>query len=140
MTSIVKSYRDVQVWQKARMLVSEIYKITAQFPKEETYGLTSQLRRAIISVPSNIAEGSSKGSTREYLRFLSISYGSLCEVETQLYLAFDLDFITEIQLQTLLEKTNELGRMTHGLIRSLEQKISSPNSELRTPNSYATQN
>lgn len=139
MSGSVKSYRDLQVWQKARVLVSEVYKISGSFPREEMYGLTSQLRRAVVSVPSNIAEGSSKGSTREYIRFLNISYGSLCEAETQLYLAFDLGFITMEQLEELLNKTNELGRMTHGLLRALEQKVTLPNSELRTPNSaYAS--
>ncbi len=131
MNNVVRSYRDLQVWQKSRILVSDIYKLSSAFPKEEMYGLTSQMRRAAISIPSNIAEGSSKGSTREYLRFLSIAYGSLCELETQLYLAQDLGFIAPDAINLILEKTNEIGRMINGLSRALEQKLT----ELRTLNS-----
>ena len=129
-TEAIQSYRDLHVWQKARVLVRVVYEVSATFPKEETYGITSQLRRAAISVPSNLAEGSSKGSTPEFLRFISISYGSLCELETQLYLSADLGFITQQACDELLEKTSEIGRMLNGLKRSLKQST-----ELRTLNS-----
>ena len=133
MQNKVNSYRDLQVWQKARLLVKDIYLITKSFPKEELYGLTSQIRRACISVPSNLAEGSSKGSTKEFLRFISIAYGSLAEIETQLYLACDLEYICSNNLDALIEKTSEIGRMLNGLDRSLNQRLNP--TELRTPNS-----
>lgn len=129
----VQSYRDLQVWQKARILVKEIYQLSSAFPKEEMYGLTAQIRRAVISVPSNIAEGSSKGSTKEFLRFLSIAYGSLAEVETQLYLAADLYYTDANKVETAIEMTAELGRMINGLDRSLQARLNT--TELQTPNS-----
>lgn len=128
MSNDVQSYRDLKVWQKARLLVTTIYQLSASFPREELYGLTSQIRRASISVPSNIAEGSAKGSTREFIRFVGIAYGSLAEIETQLFLATDLKYITDEALQTALVETAEIGRMLNGLQRSLETKIT----ELRT--------
>lgn len=124
----VQSYRDLKVWQKGRTLVSRIYQASSQFPQTEMYGLTSQIRRAAISIPSNLAEGSAKGSTREFMRFIGIAYGSLAEVETQLFLASDLSFITASEREALLEETSELGRMLNGLLRSLESKVT----ELRT--------
>ena len=129
--TIVKSYQDLLVWQKARILVSDVYILTQTFPQDERFGLTSQLRRAIISVPSNIAEGSSKRSTKEFLRFLNIAYGSLAEVETQLFLAQDLGYLLEAQTNPLLEKSSQIGRMLNALMNKLEHKIT----ELRTPNS-----
>ncbi len=134
--NIVKSYQDLLVWQKGRRLVAAIYTVTSHFPTDEKFGLTSQIKRAAISIPSNIAEGSSKRSTKEFIRFLNIAYGSLCEVETQLFLAQDLGFLVhEESLKPLLDDTAELGRMINGLIRSLNQRINTLNSELQTPNS-----
>lgn len=109
--------------------VKAIYEIISHFPKEELYGLSSQLKRSAISIPSNIAEGSSKRSTREFIRFLNISYGSLAEAETQLYLAIDLGFVSQEKVKPLFLEAEELGRMLNGLINSLESKL---NSELRT--------
>ncbi len=133
MVDKVQSYRDLQVWQKARVLVKEVYTVSQGFPKEELYGLTSQIRRASVSIPSNIAQGSSKGSTREFLRFLSMAYGSLSEVETQLYLACDLQYFSEQKLEMLMNMTAELGRMLNGLDRSLHARLHP--TELRTLNS-----
>ena len=84
-------FRDLKIWQKARTLNKDIYKVSKTFPKEELYGLTSQIRRASISVPSNISEGSGYDSDAQFLRYLYIALGSLCEVETQLYLSSDID-------------------------------------------------
>ncbi len=122
---MIESYQKLAVWQKSIDFVTYIYNITQIFPKEEAYGLTAQMRRAAISIPSNIAEGRSKRSTRDYLRFLSISYGSLAELETQLIIAEKLRYITpEIQEQMLM-KTAEIGRMLNGLIKGLEKKLNS---------------
>jgi len=86
----LKNYKELKVWQKSYKLCLEIYRITAKFPKEERYGLTSQIRRSVVSIPSNIAEGYGRKTTRDYIRMLYISYGSICELETQILLAGDL--------------------------------------------------
>jgi four helix bundle protein len=108
------SYRDLIAWQKAMVLVREIYCATQGFPKEERYGLMSQLRRAAVSVPSNIAEGQARYSRREFHHFLNNARGSLAEVETQIMLANDLGHLKDAD--TLLLKTSELGRILNGLI------------------------
>ncbi len=135
----IKSYRDLDVWKKSVLLVTEIYKITANFPKEEIYGLTSQIKRSAVSVPSNIAEGRGKRSTREFIRFLNIAYGSLCELETQLIIASNLALLKTNDLETLLNASGEIARMLNGLINSLEDKFSSPESRIPNPeSSYAS--
>ena len=91
----MKDYRELIVWQKAMDLVEAIYRTTARFPKEELYGLTSQIRRAAVSIPSNIAEGQARNTTRDFLHFLAIAYGSLKEVETQVLIAERLGYIDE---------------------------------------------
>ncbi len=118
----IKNYQDLQVWQKGRALVSIIYKITHDFPKHEQYGITQQIQRAAVSVPANIAEGSSKRSTAEFIRFLNIAYGSLSEVETFLFLSKDLGYIDDDELSYAIDLTSELGRMLNGLINKLEEK------------------
>lgn len=117
----ILSYRDLEVWRKARILVTQIYELTKKFPKEELYGLTNQMRRAAISVPSNIAEGKSRRATKDYMRFLDIAYGSVAEVETQLYLTIDLKYATEKEIDVLILGYAEVGRMLNGLIASLEK-------------------
>lgn len=116
----MKSYRDLIAWQKAMLMVTEIYKITADFPNEEKFGLTSQLRRAAVSVPSNIAEGCSRNSDGEFKQFLGIARGSISEIETQLLIAINLGFIKD-QPQ-VLNATEEVGRIISGLIRSMSTK------------------
>lgn len=116
----VRQYSDLVAWQKAMDLVEEVYKITRGFPKEELYGLTSQLRRAAVSIPSNIAEGQSRGS-RDFMRFLSIAHGSLSESETQLLLALRLGYLTEIDLAHFNELACEVGRLINGLSNSIEK-------------------
>ena len=121
----IKSYRDLEVWQKAMDLVVECYKIAERFPKTEVYGLTSQLRRAAVSVPANIAEGQGRSHTREFLNHLSIAYGSLMEVETHLQIAARLNYVDDSSTQSLLEKSAEIGRMLNGLIQSLNRRLPS---------------
>lgn len=119
---VVKSYRDLIVWQKAMDLVEAIYKSTQSFPRDELHGLTSQVRRAAVSVPSNIAEGQSRRSTKEFLHHLSIAYGSLSELETQIQIAGRLAYLRGEEAQSLLNKTAEVGRLTNGLCRSLTSR------------------
>ena len=122
----LRGYRDLKVWQKAMDLVELAYRLSAQFPKEEIYALTNQLRRAVVSIPSNIAEGSGRNSTRDFVRFLGISLGSLAEVETQMLIAKRLNYnVGKDELQNFLDLSAEIGRMLRGLQKSLELKISS---------------
>lgn len=111
-----KGHRDLVAWQKAMKLVSEIYRATRGFPKEEIYGLTVQLRRAAVSVPSNLAEGHGRTSRREFHQFVSQARGSLTEVETQLEIAQDLGYLDEAAAVDLLKKASEIARMLNGLL------------------------
>jgi four helix bundle protein len=119
----LESYRDLKVWQKAVDLVVACYDLGKTFPKDEIYGLTSQLRRAVVSVPANIAEGYGRGSRKEYLQFLTVAQGSLKEVETHLIIAQRLEYVTQAQLTTVLTRTEELGKMLGALIRKLKEKL-----------------
>jgi four helix bundle protein len=118
----VRNYRDLIVWQKAMDLVEMVYKATHTFPSEEMFGLKSQLRRAAVSVPSNIAEGQGRHTTREFLHFLSISNGSLREIETQILIAGRLNYLPENQCTQMLELANQIGRLRNRLVASLEKK------------------
>ena len=111
----MKGHRDLVVWQKAMSLVTEIYRATRDFPKEEMYGLTSQLRRAAVSVPSNLAEGHGRNSRKEFHHFIGQARGSLTEVETQLEIARNLDYLPKNEALELLSKSGEIGRMLNGL-------------------------
>lgn len=115
-----KNYRDLLIWQKGMDLVKAVYQLTSSFPKEEIYGLTSQLRRAAVSVPSNIAEGHSRNSDKEFNRFLNISLGSLAEVDTQLEIAKQLKYEEELKIQEIQAMGLELRKMIFGLIRKLD--------------------
>lgn len=119
----IKNYEDLKVWQKAMDLVEAVYQATSSFPKDELYGLVSQLRRAAVSVPSNIAEGSSRRGKGEYIRFVNIASGSLAELETQLMLAQRLNFITINKLTEYKTQTQEIGKMLFALQKSLAEKI-----------------
>jgi len=116
-----QSYRDLEVWQKAMDLVVDCYQSTKGFPKSEVYGLTSQLQRAAVSVPANIAEGRARQHTKEFLQHISIAYGSLAEVETLVQIAQRLDYLNVNQTKNILDKTAEIGRMLNGLRRSLRK-------------------
>lgn len=107
------------VWQKSHELTLKIYQITNRFPKEEMFGLTSQIRRAAASVPSNIVEGKARGSSKEYKRFLLIARGSLEETKYQLLLAKDLKYIDEVSYKEILQLADETGKMLNGLINKL---------------------
>ena len=115
----MKSHKDLDVWKKSMTLVENIYKITNEFPTNETYGLTSQLKRASISIPSNIAEGAARKGNKEFIQFLYISLGSAAEVETQVLLANRLGFSKGTE--TLLKDIEEIKQMLNGLIRYLKR-------------------
>jgi four helix bundle protein len=121
-----KNYKELKVWQKSYELCLEIYTITAKFPREEIYGLTSQIRRSVVSIPSNIAEGYGRKTTLDYIRMLYISYGSVCELETQILLAGDLYLIEKSELSILKKDIAEIERMLRALIKSLENKPLTP--------------
>lgn len=119
----VKSYRDLEVWQKAMNLVVMCYTITKGFPKSEIYILANQIQRASVSIPANIAEGRERQHSKEFLQHLSIAYGSLAELETHIQIAERLNYIDMKQSNQLLSKTAEVGRMLNGLRRSLEKGL-----------------
>lgn len=123
---MLKNYKELIVWQKAYSLCLEIYRTTKRFPKEEIYGLSSQIRRASISIPCNIAEGYGRKTTQDYIRFLYIAYGSICELETQMSLSGDLGYIEVDKLKILQEFIGEIERMLKALIKSLETKHLNP--------------
>ncbi|MCC6126282.1 MAG: four helix bundle protein [Pirellulales bacterium] len=114
-----KNYRDLIVWQKAIELVVEIYRLTQTFPKEELYCLTSQIRRAAISIPSNIAEGQGRRTKKEFANFLSFAHGSLRETETQLTIAQRLGYAKPTTVEATLNRCAEIGRLLNGLSNSL---------------------
>ena len=101
---MLKNYKELKVWQKSYQLCLEVYRTTASFPKDEKFGLTSQVRGAVVSVPSNIAEGYGRKTTADYIRFLYIAYGSTCELETQIMLSGDLDYIDSKLLKSIIGK------------------------------------
>jgi four helix bundle protein len=117
----VKQFRNLQVWQKSMELARQVYRLTKQFPKEEMFGLTSQMRRAAISVPSNIAEGQGRLTDRAFSLFLGHSRGSLFELETQAELAESLGYMKKEQLDKLLAASSEVGRMLNGLLNSMKE-------------------
>jgi four helix bundle protein len=119
----VRTYRELVVWQKAMDTIELVYRISEQFPKVEIYGLTSQMRRAAISVPSNIAEGQGRKSTKDFLKHLSIAYGSLLELETQIQIAARLNYVGQDDCQHVFEATGEVGRLLNGLMNSLSAKL-----------------
>jgi four helix bundle protein len=115
----VNSYRDLIIWQKSMSLVTEIYTLTRSFPKEELYGLSNQLRRCAVSIPSNIAEGYGRNSTGDYRRFLKIAAGSLFELQTQVEIAFNLNYMPAERFEDVFEKAKELDRMILSLIKKI---------------------
>jgi len=115
-----KSYRDLLAWQKAMDLVEGVYRATIAWPKDELYGLTNQVRRAVVSVPANVAEGQGRASLKEFLHHLSIADGSLHEVETHLLISHRLHYIDRETSESLLDQIAQVGRLLHGLMRSLQ--------------------
>ena len=114
-------FKDLEIWEKSRLFCSEIYSITSKFPQSEKFGLTNQLRRASVSIPSNIAEGSSRQSNKDFSRFSQIALGSAYEIETQLLIAFDLKFIKKEELDLLLMSINSIIKMTSKFKSTLKQ-------------------
>ena len=115
----INNYRELVVWKRSMELVVEAYKLTKYLPKEETYALSDQIRRAAVSVPSNIAEGNGRASTKDYARFLSMARGSKYELETQLLICVKLSYLTEEQISKAMSLSEEIGRMLNALIAKL---------------------
>jgi four helix bundle protein len=131
---VAHRYRDLIAWQKAITLVSDVYRLTQKFPREEVYALTSQMRRAAISIPSNIAEGQGRRTKGEFTQFLGHAFGSLLELETQTTIACNLGYIEAERADDFLTQTEELGRIINGLITSLAPPSNTRNSTLETGN------
>lgn len=119
----MKTHKNLEVWQKAIAFVTDVYNQTGNFPKEEIYGLVSQLRRSAVSVPSNIAEGAARQSNKEFIQFLYVALGSLMELDTQLSIANNLNFLSDESLNDLQSKTDEIGKMLNGLIKYRKSKL-----------------
>jgi len=119
----LKTHKDLTVWQESMKLVKEIFGLTSKFPKEEVYSITAQIKRAAISIPSNIAEGAARDSNKEYIHFLYISLGSASELDTQLIIAKDLNFLNEKDFEEIIEKLNNIGKMLSGLIKYRQSKL-----------------
>ena len=112
----MKTHKDLEVWKLSIDFVTDIYKVTSSFPKEDQFGLTNQIRRAAVSVPSNIAEGAARNSDKEFLRFLYISLGSIQEIDTQLLIALNLDFISSSDFDNLIIQLEQIAKMLIRLI------------------------
>ncbi len=119
---VIKGYRDLVVWQRAMDLVTATYRLTASFPREEKYGLVQQLKRAAVSVPSNVAEGHGRDHLGDYLHHLSVANGSLMELETQLMIAGRLGYVSREVEERILAQGAEVGRMLSGLARALRKR------------------
>lgn len=119
----IKSYRDLRVWQEGMDLVVRVYELTEKFPAKEVYGLASQMRRAAVSIPSNIAEGHTRESSKEYLYHLSVAQASLAELETQVEIAFRLGYCAGEQRDLLLKETVLLGKQLYALRNALQRKV-----------------
>lgn len=120
---MVTHFKDLKAWQKSMDLAVEIFDVVKQLPKEELYGLSDQMRLAVISVPSNIAEGNQRSSTKDYIRFLHIAKGSLAELETQIMLCERLEYVNEQKSCELINQCIEIQRMVSGLINSLSSRL-----------------
>ena len=122
MNTIFKSYRDLDVWQRSMRLAKRIYQVTRKFPGDERFGLTNQLRRAAVSVPSNIAEGHARFGAGEFSSFISITMGSVAEIETQILLSKDLGYITSEITQEVPGELDAIGKMLRGLAKSIQKR------------------
>ena len=120
MTEKIKSFRDLDVWKKGIEIVKDVYKTVDGFPKQEFYGLSNQMQRCSVSIPSNIAEGFNRFHNREYKQFLYIALGSCAELETQIEIAFELKYIDDAKKKAMLEKINHESRMITSLIKKLK--------------------
>lgn len=118
----MKTHKDLDVWKKSMELVTAVYQQTKPFPKEEMYGLTNQIRRSAVSIPSNIAEGAARNHIKEYVQFLYIALGSASELETQLLIAKNLNYIDEQQSGILISSNESIRKMLIGLIKSVQNR------------------
>ena len=123
----MKNYKELIFWQKSMDLAAEIYKLVKLLPKEETYALSDQMRRAVVSIPSNIAEGQGRGSTREYIQFLNIARGSCFELDTQLRICINIGYFTEKNTETDFELLMEVSKMLTSTINTLKIKLATDN-------------
>ena len=122
MATHINTNRELIVWQKSMSLVTDIYRLSRSFPKDEVYGLTSQMRSCAISIPSNIAEGNGRAPTNDYIRFLRMAVGSLYELQTQLEISRNLEYISKTDFDTSYESSREIERMLSSLLRKLNDK------------------
>lgn len=118
----MSTFRNLLIWQKAMTLVTDCYLLTKDFPKEEQFGLTSQIRRSVISIPSNIAEGYGRDGNKDYLKFLNISLSSLFEFQTQIEISLNIQYITQNQFNSIYEQTRELERMLVSFIKKIQER------------------
>jgi four helix bundle protein len=132
---MAKNYKELVAWRKAMLLATDVYRLTCSFPREERFALTDQVRRAAVSVASNIAEGAGRGSRREFRHFLSIARGSLLEIETQLLIARELKYAALPDLEHVLSEVTEVLRIVSGLRASMNTEPDTTNYELPTTNS-----
>jgi four helix bundle protein len=116
----MSGYQDLKVWQKAMDLTVAIYRLVKKLPKEETYALSDQMRRSVVSIPSNIAEGRDRNSNKEFIQFLHIARGSKSELETQLLISVKVGYLTEADIQPVMEMSKEIGNMLTALIQRLQ--------------------
>lgn len=119
----MKTHKDLDVWKLSIEFVTEIYNLTKYFPKEEQFGLTNQIRRASVSIPSNIAEGAGRRSDKEFLQFLYISMGSIQEIDTQLLISLNLNYLTKSEYEILLTKLDQISKMISGLIKFVKERL-----------------
>ncbi len=129
---VIQSYRDLRIWKTGIALAGKVYMVSREFPKVETYGLTTQMRRAAVSIPSNIAEGHARVHTREYLNHVSIAQGSLAELRTQLELSVQLGYLTARRLKETADLCEELSKQMYALRKSLFKRLSAPDFRSRT--------
>ncbi len=122
MSNSFKSYRDLEVWQKGMACAKVVYQETQGFPSEERFGLVNQMRRAAVSIPSNLAEGHARFGTAEFMRFISIAIGSVAELETQILLSAELGYLKAGAGKQLLSQLDTIGKMLRGLQRSLSKR------------------
>jgi four helix bundle protein len=121
-----RCHNDLVLWQKSMDLAERIYRVSAAFPKHEMFGLVAQLRRAGVSIPSNIAEGSARKSTKEFIHFLHITRGSLAELETQLQLAQRIGYLAAVEVDETQRSIDEVGRMLNAVVAGLNRRLSQP--------------
>ena len=122
----IQSFKDLKAWQLGMDVVEGVYHLTDKFPKSEIYGLANQMRRSAISIPSNLAEGQDRDSTKEFIHFIAISIGSLCELETQLLIAHRLKYCQSSDIEAVMSKLAEAGRTIRGLQKAIKSKLDPP--------------